>query len=338
MISISSPSVSKYSYVNMAQKKFAPNFCAVDVSELILKGDNALNNNKPEEAVLAYNEAIQKNPNEIETYRKLGKAFIHSKDYNGAINAYSEYLAKNDKSDEAWIELGEAQRLKGQYKQAISSFEKALTISPNNDLAKRSLQEANNNLLSVYSPAQAQKQRDELAAKNLGIALQMAVAYLSPEYMKEFSDVKIIFGKTASMGGTENIAQYEDYIKTMTVSEKYKYAPPQLIAAYLVHESVHAHDRDSYTSIREEQDAYRIATEFWIHNSNGVEDPEMDYAASLYKQSPLVLSDRVAEIYKMRDPDIAMTSPNHPPQKKSFFKMSKTKAASQPLKQYQVIA
>ena len=44
----------------MAQKKFAPNFCAVDVSELILKGDNALNNNKPEEAVVAYKEASQK--------------------------------------------------------------------------------------------------------------------------------------------------------------------------------------------------------------------------------------------------------------------------------------
>ena len=338
MISISSPLVSKYNSINMVQKSCVPSFCAADVSELILKGDNALNSNKPEEAILAYQEALQKNINEIDTYRKLGKAYVHAKDYNGAISAYSEYLSKNDKSDEAWIELGEAQRLKGQYQQAINSFEKALAISPNNDLAKRSIQEAKNNLLSIYSPAQAQKQRDELATKNLGEALQMTVAYLSPEYMKEFADVKIIFGKTASMGGTDNIAQYEDHIKTMTVSEKYKYAPPQLIAAYLVHESVHAHDKDPYTSVREEQDAYKIATEFWIANSKGVEDPEMDYAASLYKQSPSVLADRVAEIYKQRDPDIAMTSPNHPPKKKSFFKMSKSKAASQPLKQYQVIA
>ena len=182
------------------------------------------------------------------------------------------------------------------------------------------------------------KQRDEIASKNLAEALQMAVNYLSPAYMKEISDVKIVFGKTASMGGTDNIAQYEDYIKTVTVSDKYKFAAPQLIAAYLVHESVHAHDKDSYTSVREEQDAYKIATEFWIANSKGVQDPEMDYAASLYKQGPSVLSDRVAEIYKMRDPDIAMTSPNHPPQKKTFFKFPKSKAASQPLKQYQVIA
>ena len=338
MISISSPLVSNYNSINMVQKSSVPSFRAVDVSELILKGDNALNSNKPEEAVLAYNQAKQQNPNELETYKKLGKALVQTKDYEGAINFYSESLAQNDNDDEVWIELGEAQRLKGQYQQAVASFEKAASIDPKNDLANRSLLETKNNILSIYSPAQAMKQKEEVAAKNLHTALQMAVSYLSPEYMKEFADVKIIFGKTASMGGTDNIAQYEDYIKTMTVSEKYKYAAPQLIAAYLVHESIHAHDKDPYTSVREEQDAYKIATEFWIKNSNGVQDPEMDYAASLYKQAPSVLADRVAEIYKQRDPDIAMTSPNHPPQKKTFFRLPKSKAASQPLKQYQVIA
>lgn len=338
MISISSPVVSKYTPVNKEQQKVAPAFCAVDVSELILKGDNALNNNKPEEAILAYKEAKQKNPDTLETYRKLGKAFIQTKDYTNAIATYNEYLTKNNKDDEAWIELGEAQRLNGQYKQAINSFEQALIADPNNDLAKRSIQETQNNLLNVYSPSTAYKQKDEIATKNLGEALQMAVEYLTPEYMKEIADVKIIFGETASMGGTSNIAQYEDGIKTMTVSNKYKYAAPQLIAAYIVHESIHAHDKDPYTSIREEQDAYKIATEFWIANANGVQDPEMDYAASLYKQAPSVLANRVAEIYKQRDPDIATTSPNHPPKKKSFFRMPKTKAASQPLKQYQVIA
>lgn len=322
----------------MAQKKVAPSFCAIDVSELVLKGDNALNNNKPEEAVVAYKEASQKNPNEIDVYRKLGKAYISLKDYDNAINAYNTYLSKNENEDEVWIELGEAQRLKGQYQKAIQCFEKAAAIDPKNDLANRSLQEAKNNVLSIYSPSLALKQREEIAAKNLGEALNMAVKYLSPAYMKEFADVKIVFGETASMGGTSNIAQYEDYKKTMTISNKYKYAAPQLIAAYVVHESVHAHDKDPYTSVREEQDAYKIATEFWIANSNGIQDPEMDYAASLYKQSPATLSNRVAEIYQQRDPDIAMTSPNHPPQKKTFFRLPKSKAASQPLKQYQVIA
>ena len=198
----------------MAQKKVAPSFCAIDVSELVLKGDNALNNNKPEEAVVAYKEASQKNPNEIDVYRKLGKAYISLKDYDNAINAYNTYLSKNENEDEVWIELGEAQRLKGQYQKAIQCFEKAAAIDPKNDLANRSLQEAKNNVLSIYSPSIALKQREEIAAKNLGEALNMAVKYLSPAYMKEFADVKIVFGETASMGGTSNIAQYEDYKKT----------------------------------------------------------------------------------------------------------------------------
>ena len=108
----------------MAQKKVEPSFCAADVSELVLKGDNALNANRIEEALGAYKEAIQKNPDEVETYRKLGKALVQIKDYDGAINAYNEYLSRNGKEDEVWIELGEAQRLKGQYQQAVLSFEK----------------------------------------------------------------------------------------------------------------------------------------------------------------------------------------------------------------------
>ena len=85
----------------------------------------------------------------------------------------------------------------------------------------------------------------------------------------------------------------------MTVSEKYKYAPAQLIAAYIIHESVHAHDKDSYTSIREEQDAYKIATEFWIANSKGVEDPEMDYAAS-FAEFPVEWLNGSADALKLK--------------------------------------
>ena len=157
--------------------------------------------------------------------------------------------------------------------------------------------------------------------------------------MNKFKNVKFQFGKTASMGGTGNIAQYENTKQSITVSNSYIYAAPQVIAAYLTHESVHAHDNDPYTSIREEQDAYEIATKFWIENSNGVQDPEMDYAADLYKKSPQTLKDRVEEIYSLRDPDISKTSPNHPPQ--SFFSQNysnQNNAAAQTLRAYDIIA
>lgn len=334
--------ISITSFPNINNLKFAhktvPAFCAVDVSDIIAKGDSALNENRLNDALNFYTQALQKNPNEDVLYRKLGKTYHNMKDYSSAEKNFKTYLETNSDDAEVWIDLGEAQRCRGLYEKAIKSFEKASSLEPNNDLARRSIMQAKNNLLAVYSPEIAQKEKYEYALKNLQAALQMTVDFLSPAYMKDLADVQICFGETASMGGTSNIAQYENYKKTITVSDSYTYAAPQVIAAYLTHESVHAKDKDAYTSVREEQDAYEIATKFWIKHSNGVQDPEMDYAADLYKQSPITLQNRVEEIYVLRDPSIAKTSPNHPPEKNIHFNFLKKKAAQQPIKTYDVIA
>lgn len=335
MISITPfPNINQYKPVC----KFTPAFCAVDVSDIVAKGDTALNENRLNDALNFYTQALQKNSREDVLYRKLGKTYHHLKDYSSAEKNFQTYLESNPDDAEVWIDLGESQRCKGLYQKALKSFEKALSIEPNNDLASRSIMQTKNNMLAIYSPEKAKREKYEYAAKNLQTALQMTVDYLSPAYMQDLSDVQICFGETASMGGTSNIAQYENYKRTITVSDSYTYASPQVIAAYLTHESVHAKDKDAYTSVREEQDAYEIATKFWINNSNGVQDPEMDYAAELYKQSPATLKNRVEEIYVLRDPSIAKTSPNHPPEKKVHFNFLRKKAAQQPIKTYDVIA
>lgn len=335
MISINSyPHIKNHN--NIQGKR--PAFRAVDVSDIMAKGDNALNENKASEALKFYSDALKQNPNEVVLYRKLGKTYHQLKDYSSAESHFSKYLEANPNETEVWIDLGETQRMSGYYDKAISSFKKAAELEPNNDLANRSILQAKNDKLAVFSPERAQKEKQEYAQKNLNAALQMTVNYMTPAYMQELGGVVIEFGKTASMGGTANIAQYENYKSKITVSDTYTYAAPQVIAAYLTHESVHAHDKDPYTSVREEQDAYEIATKFWIKHSKGVQDPEMDYAAELYQQSPLTLASRVEEIYELRDPSIAKTSPNHPPEKKLHFNFLKKKAAQQSLQTYDVIA
>ncbi len=335
MISINSyPHINTYK--NIQGKRLA--FCAVDVSDIMAKGDNALNVNKADEALKFYSEALSKNPNETVLYRKLGKTYHQLKDYSSAEQYFKKYLENNPNETEVWIDLGETQRQSGYYDKAIASFQKAAELEPNNDLANRSILQAKNDKLAVFSPERAQREKQEYAQKNLNAALQMTVNYMTPAYMQELSNVVIEFGKTASMGGTSNIAQYENYKSKITISDTYIYAAPQVIAAYLTHESVHAHDNDPYTSVREEQDAYEIATKFWIKHSKGVQDPEMDYAAELYQQSPTTLASRVEEIYELRDPSISKTSPNHPPEKKLHFNFLKKKAAQQSLQTYNVIA
>ncbi len=312
-------------------------FKGSDVTDILIKGDKALNENQYGEALKYYSEAKSQNPDEISVYKKMGKAYAGLKDYKRAQENFAKYLEKNPDDAEILIELGNAQHKSGLYKYAAESYKKALSLDEKNDLAKRCLMEVENDTLALYSPEKARKEKSEYAGNNLRTALELATSYLGNEYMKDLANVEIRFGQTASMGGTANIAQYENNKKGITVSAQYMYAAPQVIAAYLVHESVHAKDKDAYTSVREEQDAYALAAKFWIKNSKGVKDPEMDYAAGLYKSSPRKLSERVEEIYTLRDPDIAKTSPNHPPKQKTSF-LTKSKAASQSLRQYDTIA
>lgn len=308
------------------------------VGQLLEDGDKALNENRFEDALSCYNQVAQLEPNGVSVYKKLAKAKFRLKQYEAAEQDYKTYLEINKGDVDIIAELGETLRQQGKYAEALKTFEYALTLDKKNDLLLRSIKETKNNILCCYDPAKASKEKQEFADKNLREALRMAVTYLTPEYMQDLADVQIKFGKTAQMGGTTNIAQYENYKNAITISDTYIYASPQVIAAYLVHESVHAKDNDPYTSVREEQDAYQVATKFWIDNSKGIKDPEMDYAADLYTTSPASLNKRVEEIYVLRDPSIAKTSPNHPPIKKFPIGNTKKKAAVQSIKSYDVIA
>ncbi len=337
LISISSyPTYKANAYSLQNPSKSA--FKGSDISDLLSNGDKALNENRFNDALKSYKQANQLEPANNSLYRKLGKTYFHLKDYKNSEMSYRTYLENEPEDTEAWIELGEVHRLSGYYQKAVECFEQASKLDSSNDLAKRSLLETKNNMLSIYFPQQAEAEKRKYAEKNLKTALDMTVGYMTPEYMKDLENVVVKFGETASMGGTPNIAQYENYKKTITVSDSYIYASPQVIAAYLTHESVHAKDGDPYTSVCEEQDAYEIATRFWINYSKGIKDPEMDYAAGLYKQSPETLRSRVAEIYTLRDPSISKTSPNHPPDKFFHFSKSKNHQASQAIKTYDVIA
>ena len=151
-------------------------------------------------------------------------------------------------------------------------------------------------------------------------------------------DIVVSFNKTASMGGRANIAQYEHNKREITVMDDYVYANPTLVASYIVHENVHAKDNDPYTSIREEQDAYRKQCEFWLKHGQGIEDPEMDFVVGLYKKSAEDLDKRVAEVYRLRDTNIPETSYNHPPENQKISATVSLGGGAKPIKAYDIIA
>ena len=303
------------------------------------EGTAHLKSNEFDKAISAFKKSIEMRPELKDTYLPLAKSYKGKEDYSNAIKSFETYLSANPKDVDAIILLGESYNANGLYSSAAAQYSKAIELDPTNDLAKRSLAETKNNILACYDPATAVKEKREQSINNLNQALNMAKKYLPTGYLKDMGDLTIAFDKTAKLGGTSNIAQYEHSKRRITISDTYVYAAPQIITSYLVHEFVHAKDKDSYTSVREEQDAYKDQIAFWVENSNGVADPELDYASDLYRKSPETLDARVAEIYRLRDPRIASVSPNHPPSsKKAAMTPLSEMNSGQPLQNYDVIS
>ena len=301
------------------------------------EGDRLMDNNKYDYAIYNYKKSLELFPERREVLLNLSNAYRKQNDYKDSISSLNQYISAASSTCEAETMLGEDYLSQGNYQEALKSFEKAMKVDPKDDNAKRGYLETQNKILEQTNPEQAKKERYEHGVKTLNEALSITSNYLSPEYMKDLSNINIMFDKTASMSGTANIAQYEHGRKRIVVTDKYTYAAPELVSAYLVHEFVHAKDNDAYTSVAEEQDAYRAAAKFWLLNANGVKDSEMDYAAGLYKKSPESLDERVAEIYKLRDPGISMTSPNHGSNVAASSSLQGV-AANTSLKQYDYIA
>lgn len=223
------------------------------------------------------------------------------------------------------------------FSKSIEHFNKALAIEPSYDYARRNLLDAQNLQLACYDPQKAKQERYNTAIKNLTEAVKIAKQNLPKGYTDNMKDIVVSFDKTSKMGGRANIAQYEHSKRKVSVTDEYTYADPQLTGAYVIHEFVHGKDNDPYTSIREEQDAYRVQAKYWVDNVKNIYDPEMDYVADLYKQSAKALDDRVAEIYRLRDPGIPETSYNHPPTKGKAAAFSLSSSAGKPLKAYEII-
>lgn len=264
-----------------------------------------------DKAVEYYLKSIQQDGTYTPSYYNLAKIFYEKGDNDSAIAYYQKILSIDPYDSEAMIDLGVIHKEVGNYHDAKVLLNQALIIDPMNDLARRNLLETQNLELGQTDPAAAELQKSYQAWNNLQSAYAMASTFLPADIVNNTKDVALKFDKTAMMGGDANIAQYANATKDITVTEKYLWAAPQLIAAYLVHEMIHANDKDSYSSIQEEQDAYREAAKFWLANSNGIKDPEMDYVKELYLQDPKTLDSKVEEVYKTKDPTIPDVSPNH---------------------------
>jgi|GEM_PF-1035015 len=287
-------------------------------------GNEQLKNNQYKKAIQLYKRAIELKPDYADAYFNLAKAYNSDGNKKYAISTYEELLKISPNDVEALTNLGECYKETNNPFEARKYYQKASDIDPKYDIASRSIKEIDNELLAKTNPKAASEELKRQSSENLNKALNLVMTYCPESITKDLGEITLQYGETNSMSGHSNIAQYENDKKIITVTNKYIWAAPEVIAAYIVHEGIHAKDRDPYTSIKEEQDAYKESVKFWLAHNNGIKDPEMDYASSLYLINPASLDEKVKEVYSTRDSSIPLFSPNHGLAAYGFEKKSDT--------------
>lgn len=263
------------------------------------------------EAINQYNEALKWFPEYTDVLYNLARTYRDSGNYDLAVKTFNKLLAITPNDYESRTILGEYYEELGSIDAALSEYQKVLSFEPKYDYARRNLENARIKKISSKSPDQAKQITQKTAERNLAKALEL-IQTNAPDYIKQnLQGITVKFGMTQEVNSYENLAQYENTNKVVLVSDKLTFAHPAIIATYIVHEAVHAGDKDPITSVREEQDAFREMTKFWIQNNNGLIDPDLTLAMSLFCQGPEKLDEKVADLYIKRDTKIKMTSPNH---------------------------
>ena len=302
---ILSPEFSSFKYKSY---KFGTNNQAVVYKNL---GNDFVNNNDYKSAIESYKKSISLDNTYVDAYYNLAKTYYHLGYFEQSKAVYEKLIKFVPDNVEYRTNLANCYLKTKDIKNARLQVEKGLLLDNKYDPIHRVMKEIELENMRNFSDKLAQTKIFAQEKENIANALKLVKSYYPKEIIEKVADVIVTFDTTEKMQGYSNIAQYENYNNRIVISNEYLWAAPEVVAAYLVHEIIHAKDKDAYTSIKEEQDAYEESVKYWAKYNNGIKDPELDYACDLYKQEPSLLAQRVKQIYKSRDSKIADFSPNH---------------------------
>ena len=85
---------------------------------------------KYDEAVDAYNRALDLEPNRTDALFNKGRALQAAAKYEEATATYESVITLDERDDQAWLNLGTVQKVSGDTKAAIYSFETAARLNP----------------------------------------------------------------------------------------------------------------------------------------------------------------------------------------------------------------
>lgn len=279
--------------------------------ELEKNAKNYSNNGEFKKAIVEYTKLKRINPNFACLDYEMGRLYKSMNDYENALSAFNAHLEKNPNDIDALSMVGVIYKQQGNYQKASEIFNELSQKYPENDFVKRNLRETKNKILHQVAPEIAMEQVEKVKTQTLDEAQKMAKNFLAENFTSSLNDVKICFDDTSCLKGHANMAQYDHEKRQISVTNDFIWANPALVGAYIAHEYIHAKDNDALSSIKEEQDAFKVQAEFWKKYGKNITDPEMDYIMALYDISPQKLDKRVREIYSVRESNFPETSPYH---------------------------
>ena len=103
--------------------------------KLFKKGINLMADEKLEDAVVVFEQALRIDPDNVETLMKLGYARFHLDDHNDALKVYDKILDIDVTNPEAWNLKGLVHYEQKNYAKALNSVEKAIESDPTYGMA-----------------------------------------------------------------------------------------------------------------------------------------------------------------------------------------------------------
>ena len=103
--------------------------------KLFKKGINLMADEKLEDAIELFQQALRIDPNSVDTLMKLRYARFHLEDYNGALRVYDKVFDIDSTNPEAWNLKGLVHYEQKRYAQALDAVEKAIESDPTYGMA-----------------------------------------------------------------------------------------------------------------------------------------------------------------------------------------------------------
>ena len=148
------PTESKLADPNLARNK------------MFKKGVSFMADERMEEAVQAFEEALQIDPGHVDSLLKLGYARFHIGDFAGAMNSYDKVLEIDVTNADAWNLKGLIHYRQKNYEQALECVEKAIDSNPTDGMAWYNKACYNSLLNHIPEAIEALKRSIEIDVKN----------------------------------------------------------------------------------------------------------------------------------------------------------------------------